>query len=172
MKTASIVLLLCMASSAVCQTVEPAPSNPLQLFQTPSAPAKPWMDFSNLPPLQPYKLSALLQRFIIPKSGITRSSNEAQIDPKIIVHPPQSRLGIQQRGINIATNQFPNLRFLPISSPGSASHSIPTQWPGFGLEEIPTTWPKFALSPVNGSKQATPQPTVQFPVAVEPQPMR
>jgi len=103
MKSASIVLLLCVATPALCQSAAPAPSNPLQLFQTPSAPAKPWMDFSNLPPLQQFKLSDPLRPFIVPKVGITPSLNDAQIDPKIIVHPPQSKLGVQPQGTIIAS---------------------------------------------------------------------
>ncbi len=111
------------------------------------------MDFSKLPSLQPFKLAIPLRLFIVPKSGAETRWNDAEIDPKIIVRPPQSKLGVQPQGTNIATNQFPNLRFLPIASPGSASHAIPAQWPGFGLEAIPTMWPKFELSPVQSAKQ-------------------
>ncbi len=118
------------------------------------------MDF--IKPLSPpFSLSTPLRRFSVPKTGTTTIWDEAQIDPKIIVHPPQSKLGLQQPGINVATNQFPNLRFLPIASPGSASHDIPAQWPGSKLEAIPTTWPKFKLSLVQGAKQVTPQPPVE-----------
>jgi hypothetical protein len=61
------------------------------------------MDFSNLPPLQQFKLSDPLRPFIVPKVGITPSLNDAQIDPKIIVHPPQSKLGVQPQGTIIAS---------------------------------------------------------------------
>ena len=166
MKSATIVLLLCVATPSICQSAAPTPSNPLQLLQTPPAPAKPWMDFSKLPSLQPsslqpFKLSTPLRPFIVPKSGVETRWSDAQIDPKIIVHPPQSKLGMQQPGINIATNQFPNLKFLPIASPGALPHAPPAQWPSFGIEQIPTTWPKFKLSLVNGAKQVTPQPPAQ-----------
>jgi hypothetical protein len=116
------------------------------------------MDFSKLPSLQPsslqpFKLSTPLRPFIVPKSGVETRWSDAQIDPKIIVHPPQSKLGVLPPGTNIATNQFPNLRLLPIASPGAALQAIPTQWPGIKLEEVPTNWPRFELSPINGAKQ-------------------
>jgi hypothetical protein len=107
----------------------------------------------------PFSLSTPLRRFVVPKAGTATRWDDAQIDPKIIVHPPQSKLGVQQPGINIASNQFPNLKFLPIASPASASHAIPAQWPVFGLYAIPTMWPKFKLSPVNGAKPVMPSPT-------------
>jgi hypothetical protein len=153
MKSATIVLLLCVATPAICQSAAPAPSHPLQLLQTPPATAKPWMDFSKLPSLKPFSLSTPLRQFIVPKPGAETRWNDAQIDPRIIVHPPQSKLGVQPPGTNIATNQFPNLRFLPIASPGSALQAIPTQWPSLNVEKIPTNWPNFELSLINGEKQ-------------------
>jgi hypothetical protein len=119
------------------------------------------MDFIKPLSLPPFSLSTPLRQFVVPKAGISPRRNDAQIDPKIIVHPPQSKLGIQQPGINIASNQFPNLRFLPIASPGTTPHPVPTQWPSFGIEQIPTTWPKFKLSLVQGAQQAAPQPPAQ-----------
>jgi len=161
MKCATFAILLCVATPAICQTAAPVPSNPLQLFQTPPAPAKPWMDFLKPLSLPPFSLSTPLRRFVVPRDGLATHWDDAQIDPKIIVHPPQSKLGMQQPGINIATNQFPNLKFLPIASPGALPHAPPAQWPSFGIEQIPTTWPKFKLSLVNGAKQVTPQPPAQ-----------
>jgi hypothetical protein len=93
------------------------------------------MDFSKLPSLQPFKLSSPLRQFIVPKAAAEIRWNDAQLDPKIIVHPPQSRLG-----------------------PDPASHAIPAQWPSFKIEEIPTQWPKFALSLVQSAKQIPPLP--------------
>lgn len=158
MKYATLVLLLCTTAPAVCQSATPPPPGPPQLWQTPPAPAKPWMDFSKLPSLQPFKLSSPLRQFIVPKAAAEIRWNDAQLDPKIIVHPPQSRLGLQPSGTDIATNQFPNLKFLPIAAPDPASHAIPAQWPSFKIEEIPTQWPKFALSLVQSAKQISPLP--------------
>lgn len=111
------------------------------------------MDFSKPFSQPPFSLSTPLRRFVVPKAGTATRWDDAQIDPTIIVHPPQSKLGLQPPGTIIAKNEFPNLKFLPIASPGSASHTIPAQWPGFGLEEIPTTWPKFKFSLVQGATQ-------------------
>jgi hypothetical protein len=161
MKTTSIVLLLCVATPAICQSATPTPSNPLQLFQTPPASAKPWMDFVKPLSLPAFSISTPLRQFIVPKTGAAPRWNDAQIDPKIIVRPPQSKLGVQPLGTIIAKNEFPNLRFLPIASPGSTLHPVRTRWPSFGIEQIPTTWPKFELLPVHGAEQISPLPPAQ-----------
>jgi hypothetical protein len=116
------------------------------------------MDFSKLPSLQPFKLSAPLRQFIVPKAATETHWNDTQIDPWIIVHPQQSKLGILPQGTILASNPFPNLKFLPIASPGSSSQAIPAQWPSFGVEQIPTTWPKFKLTQVQSAKPVTPLP--------------
>ena len=58
-----------------------------------------------------------------------------QIDPEIVIHPSQSRLGTQQ-GTEIAQNQFPGLQFLPI------------EWPKLKMEPIPITWPNLKMEPI------------------------
>jgi len=71
----------------------------------------------------------------------------AQIDPKIIVHPAQSRIGDQPPGTQIAQNQFPGLELLPI------------EWPQLKIKPIPTVWPKLKLEPISAmgnEEQASP----------------
>ncbi|MGP8261168.1 MAG: hypothetical protein ACLQM6_14580 [Acidobacteriaceae bacterium] len=116
------------------------------------------MDFSKLLSMGPLNSSPPARLPVVPKTGVSPRWNDAQIDPKIIVRPTQSKLGVQPTGTIIAKNEFPNLRFLPIASSGSSSYAIPAQWPGSKLEAIPTTWPKFKLSLVQGAKQAAPPP--------------
>jgi hypothetical protein len=116
------------------------------------------MDFGKLTSLQPLRPSTPSRLFAVPRASVYPRWNDAQIDPKIIVHPPQSMLGVQPPGTTIAKNEFPNLKFLPIASPGFSSHAIPALWPGFGLYAIPTMWPKFKLSSVQGAKQISPIP--------------
>jgi hypothetical protein len=89
---------------------------------------------------------------LVPAPEKAHPLNNAQIDPKMIVHPPQSSLGVQPPGTIVAQNEYPNLRIQPIDSARSALEAIPTNWPAFQVEKIPTQWPSFRLG---GSRVAS-----------------
>jgi hypothetical protein len=82
---------------------------------------------------------------LVPAPEKAHPLNNAQIDQKMIVHPPQSSLGVQPPGTIVAQNEYPNLRVLPIDSARSPLEAIPTNWPAFQVEKIPTQWPSFRL---------------------------
>ena len=42
---------------------------------------------------------------------------DAEIDPKMIVHPPQSSIGVTPPGTPMALNEYPHLQMLPIETP-------------------------------------------------------
>ena len=158
MKSASILLLLCATATALCQSAAPPPPDPPSLWKTPQAPVKPWMDFSKLPSIGTLQSLPTRRLFVVPEASDYLPAIDAQIDPKILVHPPLSKLGTLPSGTIIAKNEFPNLKFLPIALPGAPPHAIPAQWLGYGLEAIPTMWPKFKLSPVQGVTQISLEP--------------
>jgi hypothetical protein len=64
---------------------------------------------------------------------------DAQIDPKIIVHPSQSRFWDQPPATQLAQNQFPGLKLLPI------------EWPQLKIKPIPTVWSNLKMKPIGGS---------------------
>jgi hypothetical protein len=91
---------------------------------------------------------------IVPAPQNDHPLNKSRIDPKMIVHPPQSSLGVQPPGTSVAQNEYPNLRIQPIDSARSAVEAIPTNWPALNVQTIPNQWPGFRLS----GKLAAPGP--------------
>jgi hypothetical protein len=82
----------------------------------------PARDFSKLPP--EWHASAVVPpRFIFqPKVPGTLQAEaggrlgDGKIDPKIIVHPPQSSIGVHPPGTPMAQNEYPHLQMLPIEA--------------------------------------------------------
>jgi hypothetical protein len=81
-----------------------------------------------------------------------------RIDPKIIAHPSQSRLGVQTPGTQVAQNEYPNLLMLLIDSPSVKLQSAPSQWPGYRLKAISTRWPHFEFLLIHSDPKAIPAP--------------
>jgi hypothetical protein len=52
----------------------------------------------------------------LPKAETNRRLDDAEIDPKIIVHPPQSSIGVNPPGTPMAQNEYPHLQMLPIEA--------------------------------------------------------
>jgi len=75
-------------------------------------------------------------------------SQDAEIDLKVIIHPPQSSIGRLSPGTVVEQKEYANLRMLPIDSPRSIMQAIPAQWPNLKVQAIPTQWPKLEISPV------------------------
>ena len=91
--------------------------------------------------------NAPMKLFIQPSKAVQRWSEDAKIDPEMIVRPPKASLGLQQ-GIPLNQNEYANLRMLPIDSPVSSLQAIPTQWPNLKVQSIPTQWPRLEVHPV------------------------
>jgi hypothetical protein len=115
-------LLFCAGTTAHAQANAPSPAIPDRLWQTPPAVTPPARDFSKLPP--GWHASAVVPPRILfqpgipglPKAETDRRLDDAEIDPKIIVHPPQSSIGVQPPGTPMAQNVYPNLQMLPIET--------------------------------------------------------
>ena len=152
MKNAILTFFLCAATSAVCQSTSPTPLGSLESGQAPPT------DFGKLPSTRQVWNFKLPQIVVRPEMTKDRRWDDARIDPKIITHPSQSRLGVQPPGIQVAQNEYPNLLLLPIDLPGAKVQITPTQWPSYRLKAISTRWPKFKLLPVDGDLQAIPRP--------------
>jgi hypothetical protein len=119
------------------------------------------MDLDKQPSMRTLNAPVPLRLFVVPKTGAARLWDNTQIDPKIIMHSSQSKLGVQPQGTAIAQNEFPNLELLPIGSPKPALKPIPTQWPDLKFEAIPTTWPNLALLHATSVQVVTPKPAAQ-----------
>ena len=146
MRTAILALFL-SAGMAVCQSPAQTPLNTNKLMQNPAWLAQPRTDFSTLPPGWHMDANAPMKLFIQPSKAVQRWSEDAKIDPEMIVRPPKASLGLQQ-GIPLNQNEYANLRMLPIDSPSAAINPIPTQWPNLKVQAIPTQWPRLEVHPV------------------------
>jgi hypothetical protein len=108
---------------------------------------------------------------IQPQLPAARRLDDAQIDPKMIVHPPQSSIGVQPPGTAVAQNEYPHLQLRPIESANSILQAIPTRWPRFQLEKIPTQWPSFGLGGIPAAPTTSKldfQPTLQVGDTLRP----
>ena len=100
MKAAIVVLLLCSATSAVCQSTAPGP---FDFKDLPPARTSAWGLLGKVPPSAP--ALTLIPRTVLPLRSLAlprptpeRRWDDAQIDPKIITHPSLSKLGTQPSG--------------------------------------------------------------------------
>jgi hypothetical protein len=155
MRVTILSLFFCAGTTAFCQTSAAAPAIPDNQWQPPLLVAPPPIrDFSKLPPgwhaipLTPPRI------MVVPKPVDTTPLKDAQIDPKMIVHPPASSIGVQPPGTAVAQNEYPHLRMLPIESASSHAEAIPTQWPPNRLENIPTRWPMAEIVAAHSSSAA------------------
>jgi hypothetical protein len=133
-------LFLCTGIVAFSQSAAPTPRTPDRLEQIPPVPAQPIGDLSKLPSGSQTTNAALPGAAIVPSPNTARRSDNAKIDPKMIVHPPQSSIGVQPPGTPIAQSEYPNLRMLPIGS--SSVNAPPTQGNMAQLMAIPVKRPK------------------------------
>ena len=126
MRPAIFALLLCAGTAAFCQSPPPVTQvkpalPPLTLTLPPQAPA---LEF-NAPP-KVFTFSGVVPRkaIVLPPTAL-QFEDHAQIDPQIIVRPPQSSLGEQPPGTLIAQNLYPGLQMLPIGEPKGKVKPIP-----------------------------------------------
>jgi hypothetical protein len=143
MRPVILALCFCAGTTAFCQSTVPAPMTPESPWQTPlMITPSPARDFSKLPPgwhitdVKPLPAPRML--FQPPHPLTTRRLGDAEIDPKIIVHPSATSIGVLPPGTQVAQNAYPHLQLRPIESSNSALQQTPTNWPSFQIETIPT----------------------------------
>jgi len=114
MRLTILGMLFCAGTTALCQTTAPPPASPDNLWQAPLVATPPARDFSKLPP--GWQASTVVPpRFLFqPKEETSTRLGDAKIDPKIIVHPPQSNIGVNPPGTPMSQNEYPHLQMLPI----------------------------------------------------------
>lgn len=157
MRLSILALLLYAGAPAFSQSATTPPVSPESLDLTPLAFTQPARVFSNLPPGWQAANVAPQTAVVLPKAGAPSRTDNAQIDPQMIIHPPQSSIGAQSSGKLVAQNHYPNLEFLPIHAPTVASKPLSTQWPLSKLQKIPTQWPKFEMLPAQSGTPALAQ---------------
>jgi hypothetical protein len=150
-----VVFCLVAGTTAFCQSVPPAGANTENLVNTSPTIFQFQKEIAKAPERQ-FTASAPLNIGLRPDVGVLQGN--AQIDPKIIVHPPPSSIGAQPPGTQMAQNLYPGLQWLPIGESHVKERPIPTQWPKSALEAIPTEWHKFKISPAQDDAAAKPQP--------------
>lgn len=151
MRLSIFILLLVAGTTAFCQSVSPgSPTTDLQA-QNPITFNWPGTDFSKIPPAFHAWKSAPPQRtLVLPSAHPVRLMDPVPPDSQMIIHPPKSSLGIQPQGTQVARNEYPGLRFLPIESSSVELQAIPTTWPKLKLQAIPTKSPLLKLLPIEG----------------------
>jgi hypothetical protein len=140
MRLTILGLLLCTGIPAFCQSGTP-----------------PALDFSKLPPGWRPANVAPLNTIIQTQLPAPRRLDNAQIDPKIIVHPPQSSVGVQPPGTPVAQNEYPHLQLVPIESAHSIPQAVPTRWPRIQLEKTPPTSSNLDFQPTPQVRDRRPQ---------------
>ena len=120
MRFAVLGLLLCAGTTAFCQSTSPSPATPS--WQTPLVVTPPARDFSKLPPgwhfsgVVPPRILLEPKMLKLPKPETNGPLVGAEIDPRIVVHPPQSSIGVNPPGTPMAQNEYPHLQMLPIEA--------------------------------------------------------
>jgi hypothetical protein len=139
-------LLVSVAGASPAQAPAPALTFEGALGQSSSPFTQQPRDFSKLPPGwrmptdQPRTTTIIEPAPEAPAPGPEWIG--ARIDPGIIVHPPQSSIGVEPPGAQVARNEFPGLMMQPVQWPLFKLQPIPTTWPLLKLQPIPTTYPR------------------------------
>jgi len=155
MRSAILALFFCAGTAAFCQTSAQAPFNLGRHGQNPPA-AKPSIDLDKPFSAGPIKPFTPLEIFALPAKVTARWSEDARINPKMIVHPPQASIGFQTPGIPVGQNEFSNLQMLPIDSAGVKIQAIPAQWLSLKVQAIPIQWPQLEVGPVKSGSSMIP----------------
>ena len=124
--------------------------------QVPPTNSQPGINFGKLLSGEQAKAFVLPRISVTPRMIAPRRWDDARIDPKIIAHPSQSRLGVQPPGTKVAQNEYPNLLMLLIDSPSVKLQPAPSQWPSYRLKAISTQWPQFEFLPIHNDSKAVP----------------
>lgn len=156
MRLTLLIGIVFTATASFAQHNAPVPPMTAGQPQTFSAFAPPARDFSKLWQAPEFRQSLTAPHWILP--GIPSPSAQAgtEIDPKILIHPPQSALGEPAPGTLVAQNLYPGLEFKRIGESHMSGGPIPTLWPNLRIENIPTVWPKLNISPVTPPGPETP----------------
>jgi hypothetical protein len=159
MRLAVLTLLLPVAASAVSQSPAPVSQSPQQRSFTPPSITipKPALTLSKLPPDITITSVQQLPKIFLPPGQFTQPEGGFTLDSKIVVHPPQSSLGVQAPGTLVAQDLYPGLQLLPIEESKAKGEPIPITWPNARIEPIPIVWPKAELLQVeSGAKGQAP----------------
>ena len=122
MRLTILGLLFCAGTTALCQSTAPFPASPDSLWETPLVVTPPARDFSKLPPgwhfsgVVPPRILLEPKLLKLPKPETDRPLVGAEIDPRIVVHPPQSSIGVNPPGTPMAQNEYPHLQMRPIEA--------------------------------------------------------
>ena len=122
MRFAILGLLLCAGTTALCQSTAPSPATSDSLWQNPLVVTPQARDFSKLPPGWhfsgdvPPRILLEPKMLKLPKPETESPLVGAEIDPKIVVHPPQSSIGVNPPGTPMAQNEYPHLQMRPIEA--------------------------------------------------------
>ena len=150
MRIAILAVFLSSGSAAFCQVTSTAPSQPNQTWVIQEDGTKA-VEIGDASPDLKFKFDPS-QTLIFPKTVEIAPTFKAQIDPKMIVHPPKS--GEQAPGTLVAQNLYPGLQLLPIDGSKSKVEPIPITWPKMKIENIPTTCPDCKMVLVQSATTA------------------
>ena len=151
MRVAVAALLVCAGVPVFCQSAGiSSPSFEKEKKDPPSV-FLPQRELMKGPPVGQIRLAGPLKMTLPLGAGSLRMGN-AQIDPEMVVQPPQASIGVQPPGTQIAQNLYPGLQLMPIDQSKAKVVPIPTAFPNMKLEKIPTVWPQYKISPIQSGK--------------------
>jgi hypothetical protein len=158
MRLAIVLSFFSLATAAFSQSSTPAPVNPEgQQLNQPSGP-KPGQDLNITQ--RNFQLTTVPKgtRFLpLPGSAPQielKTIGPRAVDPQMLVHPPQSSLGDQAPGTQIAQNLYPGLKLMPIDEWKGKVQQIPTAWPNAQIKNIPIVWPKATVALTENASKA------------------
>jgi hypothetical protein len=156
MRLTIFALFVTTGAAALCQSAPPAPAIPNP--QSLAAPqwAQPLHDFSAQPRDWHFNTDSPNTTIILQVPAPLQKQNATQIDPKIVVHPPQSSLGEQSPAVQIAQNLYPGLTLMPINDSKAKLQQIPITFENLKVRNIPTSWPKFEFKSVENGATTDP----------------
>lgn len=155
MRLALLAGILFAATACLAQTIAPGLPNAAPQPWTPPSFAPPARDFTKLPPDWGLNAPFPGAQLTLPKIATLGARPGTELDPKILVHPPQAALGEQPPGTLIAQNLYPGLEFKRIREPQAGGRPIPTDWPKLRIENIPTIWPNLTVHPAGPASPAS-----------------
>lgn len=110
----------------------------------------PQSGLSNGTPVWHISPDGLLKMNVPAGAGLGRT--QVATDSAMVVHPPQTSIGVQPPGTTVAQNLYPGLELMPIGQSKVKVEPIPTTWPGMKMEPIPRTLPAYTVVPIQRGK--------------------
>jgi hypothetical protein len=151
MRIAIVGVCFSFATAALCQS--PAPTSVKPQGQQLTQPQSPQHNQDFNLTQRSFQLETLPQATLFIPHPASAPQIEIKmlgpktVDPQMVLHPPQSSLGDQALGTQIAQSLYPGLTLLPIDEWKGKAQQIPIAWPNAQIKNISIVWQKTTIVP-------------------------